>query len=270
MRGDFFILNNQFLLADNFSEQLEQGVVVYEVMRIIDGHPLFFEDHFSRLINSCELIQMNINVEVGELLDKITGLALKNNILIGNVMVKFVFDRHIHNEVIYFIPHSYPSGEDYSRGVKTDFLYAERVNPEAKVEQGIKQLANQKLKDSDLYELVLVDRDGYITEGSRSNIFLVKGNKLFSAPLNKILKGITLIKVLELAKHYKIDVIFENISADRLSDFESAFISGTSPGILPISSIGSFKFETTNSLMRRLMKHYNEMIVQDIAKYSEI
>jgi branched-chain amino acid aminotransferase len=270
MRGEFFIYNDQFIPVENFNDQKEDGIVVYEVLRVINGYPLFFEDHYKRLINSCELIKQNVDIEVGILFQKITDLASKNNIEVGNVMLKFVFGRYEHNEILYFIPHSYPSEEDYTKGVKTGLLYAERINPEAKVEQGIKKLANKKLENSDLYEVFLVDNDGFITEGSRSNMFFVKDEKLYTTPLNRVLKGITLIKVLEIAKHYKIEVVFERIPVSDLKDYDAAFITGTSPKILPVNKIENIEYDPENKLIKRLIKYYEKMIAQDIEKYSDM
>jgi branched-chain amino acid aminotransferase len=269
MRGDYFFLNNTFLPADQFDEELECGTVVYEVLRIMDGVPLFFGDHYQRLENSCRLIEENIDIEVGELFQSLLSLAQKNGITDGNVMLRFIFNNNKHNVLHYFIPHSYPSGKDYENGVMVGFLNAERNNPEAKIEQGIKELANGILKDSGLYEVFLVDREGFVTEGSRSNFFLIKENKLYSTPLNRVLRGITLAKVLDLAKHYKNEVVFDLISREEFGDYESAFITGTSPKILPVAQVGDYKFNVDHPILRRIMKHYNEMIVADIALNKE-
>lgn len=270
MRGEFFIYNDQFIPAENFDVQEQEGIVVYEVLRVINGYPLFFEDHYKRLINSCELIKQNVDIEVGELFKKITDLASKNKIEIGNVMLKFVFGRSEHNEILYFIPHSYPSEDDYTNGVKTGLLYAERINPEAKVEQGIKKLANQRLEKSDLYEVFLIDNEGFITEGSRSNLFFVKDEKLYTTPLNRVLKGITLMKVLGIAKHYKIEVVFERIRVSDLNKFDAVFITGTSPKILPVNKIENIEYNPDNKLVKKLIRYYDKMITNDIEKYSDM
>ena len=265
MRGDYFLLNGTFVPASQFSNELESGTVVYEVLRVMEGVPVFFGDHFQRLDNSCKLIDKNIDIEIGVLFQNLLDLIKKNQISEGNVMIRFVFNNNNINVIIYFIPHSYPVEKVYHDGVNVGFLNAERNNPEAKVEQGIKELASGMLKDGALYEVFLVDNDGFVTEGSRSNFFLIKDNKLYSAPLNKILKGITLSKVLELAKHYKTEVVFDLIGKDEFGNFESAFITGTSPKILPVAQAGDYKFNVNHPLLRRIMKHYDEMIADNIA-----
>lgn len=265
MRGDYFLLNGTFVPASQFNNELESGTVVYEVLRVMEGVPVFFGDHFQRLDNSCKLIDKNIDIEIGVLFQNLLDLIKKNQISEGNVMIRFVFNNNNVNVIIYFIPHSYPVEKVYHDGVNVGFLNAERNNPEAKVEQGIKELASGMLKDGDLYEVFLVDNDGFVTEGSRSNFFLIKDNKLYSAPLNKILKGITLSKVLELAKHYKTEVVFDLIGKDEFGNFESAFITGTSPKILPVAQAGDYKFNVNHPLLRRIMKHYDEMIADNIA-----
>jgi len=303
MRGKYLLLNNEFVSSDQWDETSIKGVIVYEVLRIIEGIPLFFDDHFQRLINSCRMIGQLYEPDKKELYLQIVELAKINNFTTGNITLKIIFNPSVSqsfsNSVsqsfsnsasqsfsnsasqsfslsvpqsfspsvfIYFIPHSYPTADDYLNGVKVGFLEIERNNPEAKVEQGMKEKVSQSEQDADVYEVLLVDKDGFITEGSRSNMVFVKGDALYTCPLNRVLKGITLAKVLEIASVENIPVIFEAVPRLEISSYDALFITGTSPKILPVAKAGNTNFDTQNQLMRKLMRLHDQLMEQEIIK----
>jgi branched-chain amino acid aminotransferase len=266
MRGKYLLLNNEFVNSDQLDETSIKGVVVYEVLRIIEGIPLFFEDHFLRLIQSCSLTGQTISLDKNLLFQQLVELGRKNGITEGNIMLKYIFIDNSYSQLIYFITHSYPTDEDYRNGVKVGFLEIERNNPEAKVEQGMKEKVNQSEQDADVYEVMLVDKDGFVTEGSRSNMVFVKGDTLYTCPLNRVLKGITLAKVLEIASTENIPVVFEAIKRAEISNCDALFITGTSPKILPVAMAGDISFQIDNLLMRRLIIQYNHLIIEETDK----
>jgi branched-chain amino acid aminotransferase len=264
VRGKFLLLNDDFVEVTQWDETLIQGIVVYEVLRIIDGVPLFFEDHFLRLLKSCELSGKEINVYKNRLFHQFVELGKKNNISEGNIILKYIFNKEEYSQLFFFIPHSYPSDEDYRNGVKVGFIEIERNNPEAKVDQGVKEKVIQSGQAPDVYEVMLVDKDGFITEGSRSNMVFVKGNALYTCLLNRVLKGITLTKVIEIASTENIPVVFEQVHQSNISSFNALFITGTSPKILPVFKAGNTTFDTDNQLMRKFMKLYNNLMEEEM------
>jgi len=277
MRGKYLFLNDEFVSSDQWDETSINGIVVYEVLRITEGFPIFFDDHFQRLVKSCRMIGQLYEPNKRELYGQIVELAKINAFTTGNITLKIIFNRHKTNEptylgtqvlrhssFLYFIPHSYPTSDDYQNGVKVGFLEIERNNPEAKVEQGMKEKVNQSEQDPDVYEVMLVDKDGFITEGSRSNLVFVKGDTLYTCSLNRVLKGITLAKVLEIASKENIPVKFEAVHRSEISSYDALFITGTSPKILPVANAGNTHFDTQNQLMRKLMMRYDQLLAKEI------
>ena len=269
MRGDYYLLNDNFLPAAELAGNNTNAVVVYEVVRIINGVPVFFNDHFQRLHHSCKLTGHQIDIDKNKLHRQFEYLSVKNSIEIGNVMLKVIFEPGKQTRQLYFIPHSYPSEEDYEKGVTVGILHAERINPEAKVEQGVRERANQILKDSTYYEVLLVDHDGYITEGSRSNLFFIKDDKLYTCPLHKVLRGITLTKVLQIAEENTIQVVFEPVHESTIATYDAAFITGTSPKILPLNAIERTTYKVDNQPMSFIMKKYNQLMDDDLKQRVE-
>jgi len=238
---------------------------VYEVIRVIEGIPLFLEDHFDRLLRSMQIQGIMFQMAFPDFKQNIAELVRVNQKMEGNI--KFVYsvaERNIH-WAFSFLPHSYPTPEDYLSGVVTDLLFAERQNPNAKVIQtGIRNEANQMILDRKLYEVLLVDSDGLITEGSRSNVFFVKNDVFYTAPASMILEGITWKKVLVCLNELDFSIVKEAVSIHEISQFDAAFMTGTSPKILPIRLIGSQVFDVRNNAVVRLMESYDKMILDYI------
>lgn len=154
----------------------------------------------------------------------------------------------------------------YNEGVSCGILKAGRENPNAKVFQTtVRQQADKMLADNGFYEVLLVDHLEKITEGSRSNVFFVKGKEVITAPKDKVLLGITRQKTIQMAKNLNIQVKETEIELNDLNDFDAAFITGTSPKILPIKKIGGLTFNPQNEIVRQLMKSYDVLIDEYLA-----
>lgn len=266
MKQEFVLTNGQIKPAE-LKQNTTSKLVVYEVLRVIDGIPLFFNDHYNRLLKSVELVGQNIELNRMELFVQLIELAKINDITSGNIKLKVsFFEKHFEIDAN-FIPHSYPSPATYLNGVEVGLLHAERINPEAKVENlSVREKANAQIKETGVYEVLLVDELQNITEGSRTNFMGIKDNCIYTAPLEKVLHGITLLKTLQIAKEKRIPVRFESISVNSISTFDALFLTGTSPKILPISKVGANSYATNHPVLQQLMNSYQLLIEQDIEK----
>ena len=263
------ILSNDGLMHESSYSEISfySDQSVYEVIRVIDGVALFLEDHFLRLEISMQIQGLLLQISYSDFKQNIAELVRLNHKKEGNV--KFVYSVAAGNVqwAFSFIPHNYPIPENYQFGVTTDLVFAERQNPNAKVIQvGIRDLANQMITDRKLYEVLLVDRDEKITEGSRSNVFFVKSDVFYTAPVSMILVGITRKKVFDCLKELGYTIVEEAVSVKEIDDFDAVFLTGTSPKVLPIRSIGEKLFDVRNSAVLGLLDGYNLMIQNYIRK----
>jgi branched-chain amino acid aminotransferase len=259
--------NGDFLNSSQLDNKQCDGINIYEVLRIIDGKPLFFDEHFERLKNSCNKISRTCPIGYTGLYQILLELSKKNNRQTGNIKIEVRFEKNNHNLIIHFIPHAYPTPGMYKNGVKVGFLNAERHQPEIKTDQPeVRDKANQIIQNNNLYEVLLVNHENEITEGSRSNIFFISGNKLVTPPLNQVLKGITLCKVIEIAREKNIPLEFKNLKLNELQQVESMFLTGTSPKILPITQAGDYKFNVNHPLLKEISNEYEKVIIGDLKK----
>lgn len=86
-------------------------------------------------------------------------------------------------------------------------------------------------------EAILLDPEGYVSEASGENIFLVKGGILKTTPSTSILKGITRDAVIIIARDKGIPVVEERFSRDELYIADEAFLAGTAAEITPIREV---------------------------------
>ena len=263
--GDYYIINGELRAAGAFdNNMIYEGESVYEVIRLINGLPVFFSDHCERLDNSRKFQKRDMLADSNVLRSDIQYLVNSEKAKEINIKIVFNYNRS-GNYLIYLIHSVYPTKTQYTKGVNGTFCDAERENPESKV---ISQKLRAEIQDSLLmagaYEAVLVNKDGFITEGSRSNIFLIKDNIVYTAPDKSVLNGITRKHILEICREIGISVNYTLIPADHLSSYECAFMTGTSPGVLPFYCIDSKSFTTGHKIITDLQKNYQKRVEESI------
>lgn len=260
-------LDDQFVSCDFIDKKFFDGkTTVYEVLRVINGIPLFLEDHIHRLNQS--LIQLGVPAEVRAVTVTLPVLITQfvdlSKIKSGNIEIALVLKKDLSllvHHLIYAIPSHYPNNELYDTGVRTMFYFAARENPTAKVkDQSLREAADIIIEKRDLFEVVLVDRYGRITEGSRTNIFFVKGEALFTAPDRMVLKGITRGKVFDICRQQGIIIHETPVAYDEVGSMDGAFLTGTSPKVLPIKTLEETTYPSYNQVVRSIMTDYEQMI----------
>ncbi|MDA3880451.1 MAG: aminotransferase class IV [Prolixibacteraceae bacterium] len=266
MNSNYFI-ENGLIKTIAGKKPITGEIIVYEVIRIISGIPLFISEHYSRMADSCKSLGCQPPVTKQELLMQIVCLCKTNSTQNGNIKVEIGISKENSQLLLYFIPHAYPTPQMYNDGVEVGFLFAERKLPNIKtVQPAVRERANRLISESGFYEVLLVNHENKITEGSRSNIFFILDEQLLTPPLKQVLKGITLCKVLGIAKEKNISINYSNLAADELANACSMFLTGTSPKILPIAKAGENRFAVKHPMLQMLSAEYDVLIKQDIEK----
>lgn len=271
---NYFQFNNKIYNTTEFDNLYKDFFPsVYEVIRIIDRVPLFLEDHYTRFMNSLKLASgsSNYDIKYVDIEKSINNLIKLNNI--SNCNIKIVVNNIGHdknNEYYFFIKSIYPDKSLYDEGIKTFTYNAVRNNPNAKIiNQDLRDTVNRLLKEKNCYEALLVNDNDEITEGSRSNMFFLKGKTVYTSPVGDVLPGITRQKIIKLLRENEIEFKEEPILENGIENFDSAFMSGTSPKVLPISYINDIKFSIKNELLQKIMKIYDDEITSYIKSHKK-
>ena len=256
--GKKFILNGNLQPAEMFDKSLVyEGDSVYEVLRMVKGNPIFFPDHMERLASSVKLQKKKFLSDIPTLRKAIISLTRSDKKLESNLKIVFNYNNGVANFLVYFIESSYPTEKQYRIGVKGVLFFAERKDPESKViNHKLKSDVYHKLILEGGYEAILVNENNLITEGSKSNIFFLRGETLVTAPDNFVLSGITRKKILEICTENKISVEFSFVKVDDIKEYDGVFMTGTSPMVLPFNCIDDTLFNVKFPLIERLRKLY--------------
>ncbi|MCD4769804.1 MAG: aminotransferase class IV, partial [Bacteroidales bacterium] len=130
--GRFYINHGALPDCPRFvASALFEGESVYELVRVIEMVPLFFEDHLKRLENSAVMIGRETGVSSSGLLYMVIQLILKNDLKNGNLKIFMNFTDDTHDLYLFVIESQYPDPEMYNMGVPAILYYAERRNPTA-------------------------------------------------------------------------------------------------------------------------------------------
>jgi branched-chain amino acid aminotransferase len=83
-----------------------------------------------------------------------------------------------------------------------------------------------------------LDVNGYLSEGSGENLFLVRNGVLYTTPLaNSVLSGITRDSILTLARHFGMTVVEQTLPRELIYIADEVFFTGTAAEVTPISSV---------------------------------
>ncbi len=244
------------------------GLAVYTVLslnRSADGKKLFafrLEDHFKRLQNSARIMDFHGFLETWtyeRFEQMIENLVEKNGIKNQSgdflVRVSIFIDAVVAGTKIHGLPNAvsayiYPMGEILSRAGVNLCVSSYCRNPDnaiparAKVNGGYVNsslMKNEALMNG-YDDAIALDRDGYVTEGTVANIFLIKNGVLITPSVDfDILEGITRNSLISLAADLQIPVQERAIQRSELYTAEEAFVCGTSARITPILSIDKRK-----------------------------
>jgi branched-chain amino acid aminotransferase len=267
--GKKFILNGKLQSSDHFDNSLVyEGDSIYEVIRMVKGTPVFFYDHMERLESSSRIQQKEMLADISALKRDIINLVKTERRKDTNLKIVFNYNKDSNNYLVYFIEPIYPSEEQYKKGVKGILFYAERKDPESKViNHKLRSSIYHKLILEGGYEALLVNEKNQITEGSRSNIFFLKGDTLTTAPDDKILNGITRKYILDICNDTKIKVKFICVPVDTLQNYDAVFMTGTSPMVLQFNCVGDIYFNVRIPLIEELRKLYLIMAEGSILRF---
>lgn len=244
--------------------------MIYEVIRVVDGKPLFYQDHMTRLKTSARLLGQSLDsietaLEQGvrKLISQLEMNSDNIKIVIGNL------ESAKPSWLMFGVKGFYPPVQWYEQGIKTTLIHEARENPHAKVvNASLAERVDQLRATTDYFEALLVDEEQRITEGSRSNVVFVQGNRLVMPKSELALKGITKEKLIQAAELIGVEWKEADIRTTDLPDLDGVFITGTSIDLLPIAEIDSYTFATSsNPVMKQLLEQYRLLMKTSLDQF---
>lgn len=270
IEGKYLIKDKHLLPADLVEVMATDTILIYEVLRVMNSVCLFVEDHYRRLSHSTSTVGIPLEMTEKEFIERIYQLIQANKFSEGNIKVLVQYGNGKESVFFYFITHAYPNYTAYQKGVTTDLLMEERLVPQAKIfRESLQQKVDTIIREKKLFEVILVDSQGRITEGSRANIFFIKGKKFYTPKAELVLMGITRQKVFECLAELNFSCEGIDIPYTSIDGYDAAFLTGTSPKVLPVAQIGEQKFSPGHAPLQQLVEAYDNMIEQYLRKFQD-
>ncbi|MBU3821588.1 aminotransferase class IV [Flavobacteriaceae bacterium XHP0103] len=255
------------------------GDALFETIKILDGHILFWEDHYFRLMASMRIMRMEIPMGFTmEYLEEEIIKTLKANALEStSARVKLMVHR---NEGGLYLPKDNNIGfvimakplenvlyaikeEEYEVDLFKDYYVAPGLLSTLKTNnKAINVVGSVFANENKLQNCLLLNTDKKVVEALNGNIFLVKGNTIKTPPiLDGCLKGIMRKQLIEVIKNSPdFNFLEESISPFELQQADELFISNVIVGIQPISKYRkkNFKKDVSQKLLETLNNKVNK------------
>ncbi|QQG37735.1 MAG: aminotransferase class IV [Candidatus Kaiserbacteria bacterium] len=243
--------------------EYQYGFGVYENVRVVRGRPLFLDDHVERLEESARIIGLEHPFESTAIHHSVDELIAKNEIDTANLKLLLLGGRSEAEASLFILPLNplFPDKKIYRDGVLLVSHQYERLFPHAKTLNMLGSfLAYRKAKAADAYDALLIDRQGFVTEGTRTNFFALKGKTIYSPPESEILLGVTRKYVLEAAHRSGFALEERKITLADLKEYDAAFITSTSSKILPVRQIDDASVDVSAPALRELMTAFDDFL----------
>lgn len=233
---------------------------VYETVKVRNSIVYFLPQHIHRLFHSAACInlrhkftQTTIATYVNEFRETLQEPSYNLKILLYGAAKPETATLYI----LASAPH-YPDRKLYKNGVSVMSAQHERWMPGAKTLNMLPSYYYYSYaKQNGHYDVLLLDNNGTILEGTRTNIYLLKDKTLYSPPKDKILEGVTMMSLEKIIRKSSFNIIYQELAFSKLSSFDGMILTSTSSKILPVRQVDSFRFETVADSIIELEKLYD-------------
>jgi branched-chain amino acid aminotransferase len=229
-----------------------EGVRAYETP---EGAAIFrLQAHTDRLFNSAKIMNMPMPFSKEEINEAQRAAVRENNLASAYIRPMAFYGAEgmglradnlkVHVMVAAWTWGAYMGAENLEKGIKVATSSFTRHHPnitmtKAKANGAYmnSMLALQEAIRNGYHEALLLDKEGYVSEGSGENFFMVREGKIFTPLLTSALDGITRKTIIELANEMGYEVIERNITRDEVYIADEAFFTGTAAEVTPIREL---------------------------------
>lgn len=275
VNGKFVPLAEARIPVEDRGHQFGDGV--YEVVYAFDGVPFALEEHLDRFFSSMAMIRLNCPYTRAEVTDLIHEALRRSGY--QNAVIYYHLTRGTAPRGHAFPPPSVPGnlvitvreGTTLPDEIAEKGVTAHLVQDLRWGRCNIKSLnllpnvlAKQEALDHNAFEAILC-KDGYITEGSVSNVFIVSQGQVRTAPADqKILPGITRMHVLELCRELGIPVTEKAFTPEELYGADEAFLTASGIDVLPVIRVDDKVINggLVGPVSLKLRKEYRNLIAK--------
>lgn len=240
------------------------GYGVYETIRVANGVTYFLDQHSQRLMQSAQIIELEHNFDEAFVCKAVKALVDQTEMPAYNLKVLLIGGATADKANLYVTclnPH-FPDRKLYRMGVKLISQQLERLYPQAKsLNMFTSYIAYRRAQQAGAYDALLINNEGFVTEGTRTNFFGLVGKRLVSPPEQDCLNGVTRQNVIKVAKNSGFSLAENVIRFDQIDGFDSVFVTSTPSKIMPVRAIDEKVWsQPVSPALQDLMKAYDQFI----------
>lgn len=264
---------------------MHYGLGAFEGIRAYkraDGRTTIFRlhEHITRLFDSCKLMMIEPRFNREQVIAACSAILKENRmeeaylrpiVWVGDgAMGVYAPDNPIRTAVVAWKWGAYLGAGAVEKGIRVKVSSWARHHIHVSLAKGKimgqytnSTLAKREAKLAGYDEAVLMDVQGYVSEGSGENLFIVKRGKLITPPLSaSILEGVTRDTILTLAREEGIPVSEEMVTRDQLYLADEAFFTGTAAEVTPIREVDNRQIGegSVGPITKRLQQRYFDVV----------
>jgi branched-chain amino acid aminotransferase len=248
---------------------LLRGYALFDFLQTINGTPLFLTDYLDRFYRSAKAMDLEIPFSRDILTQNIFDLIKKNNLSHSGLKLILTggysedgFTPTAPNFIILEsgiapLPSDY---QGYTHGVKLILHEYLRENYYVKsTNYVIPIMLQNKWKSLGAID-VLYHKDGFVTESSRSNFFIINKQNVLVTPSENVLHGITRMKTLDIAAGV-LPIEVRNMSLQEVLDAKETFMCSSTKGILPVVQLDDYMINEgkVGDFTKMLVKKFEDL-----------
>ncbi len=227
---------------------IQRGVGAFESVRIYEGAPFAMAQHLERLAGSAAgsgIMAEPIIKRLPEIIRE--GIALLDDKNFDGLVKPYITGGDVNNKGSFPSPRFFvifdevhkPTDDEKRNGIALEPNHVARPFPLIKSTNYLFGLIPLSKAQRVNFETLYITPEGEITEAMSSNFFLCKGGKIITAPVGKVLKGVTRDIIITLARENGFQVEERCPLESELAEADEAFITGTVKEILPVVRVGA-------------------------------
>lgn len=243
-------------------QSLVDAFGIYETVLVEQRRLFHLDRHLHRLEQSAQLLGLGLPATGAEIGEWARRLVATMEVPCGLLRIVAYGSDGVHPALVglYMKPCPQNTPAMYAEGVAVVTSEGERFRPLAKSTNCLAQaMARFKAHRAGAHEGLIVDRHGHVTEGSTSNLLVVRDGSLLRPLPGTALDGVTEGITLELARGLGIPVHFTALPLAEVDRWDEAFLTSTNRRIMPIRQVDEVTLPASpGPITRRLMAAFRE------------
>jgi branched-chain amino acid aminotransferase len=249
MAQPIYYVNGSFVPADQATLPVNdlsivRGYGVFDYTRSYHGKPFKLYEHLLRLERSAKAIDLALPWSTQELTGIVQATFDRNGyadagiriVATGGPSADFMTPADQPSLLVMITPIKSSMAQQQAEGAKVTTVTIDRVLPTVKsINYMGAVMAVEAAKRQGSVEAIYRTHDDRLTEGTRANLFAIRGNQLIT-PKEEVLAGITRAVVMEIAED-EFEVVESDLFYAALANYDELFITSSTKEILPVVQV---------------------------------